>query len=65
MMVESLPEFINSLRRASYNAGYKYGQRISPSWFEVPRFYHTSGGKAMREAKKKASASVLEIAIAM
>ena len=55
MMVESLPEFINSLRRASYNAGYKYGQRISPSWFEVPRFYHTSGGKAMREAKKKAA----------
>jgi hypothetical protein len=56
LMVESLPEFINSLRKASYNAGYKYAQRISPSWFEVPRFYHTSGGKAMREAKRKAAA---------
>jgi hypothetical protein len=56
LLVESLPEFINSLRRASYLTGYKYGQRISPSWFDVPRFYHTSGGKAMREAKRKASA---------
>ncbi len=54
-IMESLPEFINSLRTASYNAGLRYGQRISPSWFEVPRFYHTSGGKAMREAGKKAA----------
>ncbi len=54
-IMESLPEFINSLRTASYNAGLRYGQRISPSWFEVPRFYHTSGGEAMREAGKKAA----------
>jgi hypothetical protein len=54
-IMESLPEFINSLRTASYNAGLKYGQRISPSWFDVPRFYYTSGGEAMREAKKLAA----------
>ena len=53
--MENLPEFITSLRTASYNAGLKYGQRISPSWFEVPRFYYTSGGEAMREAGKKAA----------
>ena len=53
--MENIPEFINSLRTASYNAGLKYGQRISPTWFEVPRFYYTSGGKAMREAGKKAA----------
>jgi hypothetical protein len=54
-LMKSLPEFINSLRTASYNAGLRYGQRISPTWFEVPRFYHKSGGKAMREAGKKAA----------
>ncbi|KPL14203.1 MAG: hypothetical protein AMS26_11640 [Bacteroides sp. SM23_62] len=54
-LMNSLPEFINSLRTASYNAGFKYGQRISPYWFDVPRFYHTSGGKDMRIAKKKAA----------
>jgi len=53
--MESLPEFINSLRAASYNAGLRYGQRISPSWFEVPRYYYTSGGEAMREAGKLAA----------
>ena len=54
-LLESLPEFINSLRTASYNAGLRYGQRISPTWFEVPRFYYTSGSKDMREAKKLAA----------
>jgi len=54
-IVDNLPEFINSLRAASYNAGLKYGQRISPTWFEVPRFYYTSGGEAMREAAKLAA----------
>ena len=54
-IMESLPEFINSLRTASYSAGLRYGQRISPSWFVVPRFYHISGGEAMREAGKKAA----------
>jgi hypothetical protein len=54
-LMRSLPEFINSVRMASYNIGFKYGQRISPSWFEVPRYYHTTGGKAMREAAKKAA----------
>lgn len=53
--MESLPEFINALRRASYSAGLRYGQRISPSWFEVPRFYYISGGEAMREAGKLAA----------
>jgi len=53
--MENLPEFINSIRTASYNAGLTYGQRISPTWFEVPRYYYTSGGKAMREAGKKAA----------
>ena len=53
--IESLPEFINSIRTAGYSAGLKYGQRISPSWFEVPRFYYTSGGKGMREAGKLAA----------
>jgi hypothetical protein len=56
MLMESLPEYIQSLRMASYNAGYKYGQKISPSWYDVPRFYHTSGGKAMRQARRKAAA---------
>jgi hypothetical protein len=54
-LLQYLPEFNNSIRTASYNAGWKYGQRISPSWFEVPRFYHTSGGKDMRIARKKAA----------
>jgi hypothetical protein len=54
-IMQSLPEFINSLREASYNAGLKYGQRISPTWFEVPRFYYTTGGKGMREAGKLAA----------
>ena len=54
-ILEKIPEFINSLRNASYNAGLKYGQRISPSWFEVPRFYYISGGEAMREAGKLAA----------
>ncbi len=53
--VQDLPEFINALRTACYNAGLKYGQRISPTWFEVSRFYHKSGGKAMREAGKKSA----------
>ncbi len=56
-LVLSLPEFINSLRTAGYNAGLKYGQRISPSWFDVPRYYHTSGGKDMRIARRKAAQS--------
>jgi hypothetical protein len=55
LAMDGLPEFISSLRTASYNAGLKYGQRISPSWFDVPRFYHISGGKAMRVAWKKAA----------
>jgi hypothetical protein len=54
-LIQSLPEFLTSLRTACYNAGLKYGQRISPTWFEVPRYYHKSGGKAMREAGKKAA----------
>lgn len=54
-ILQGLPEFINSIRAGSYNAGLKYGQRISPSWFEVPRFYYTSGGEAMREAGKLAA----------
>jgi len=54
-VMQGLPEFINSLRTASYNAGLKYGQRISPTWFEVPRFYYTSGGEGMREAGKLAA----------
>ena len=53
--IQNLPEFINSLRTASYNTGLKYGQRISPTWFEVPRFYYTSGSSDMREAGKLAA----------
>ncbi|MCK4852932.1 MAG: hypothetical protein KAT31_01690 [Bacteroidales bacterium] len=53
--MSELPEFINSIRTAGYNAGFKYGHRISPAWYDVPRFYHTSGGKAMKEAAKKAA----------
>jgi hypothetical protein len=54
-ILQGLPEFINSIRASTYNAGLKYGQRISPTWFEVPRFYYTSGGEAMREAGKLAA----------
>jgi hypothetical protein len=55
LAVENLPEFIRALRMTAYNAGYKYGQRISPAWFEVPRFYHVFGGKAMRDARRMAA----------
>ncbi len=57
LAMESLPEFITSLRTASYKAGLKYGERISPTWFEVPRFYYISGGKEMKEAGKLAASS--------
>lgn len=53
--IQNLPEFINSLRTASYNTGLRYGQRISPTWFEVPRFYYTSGTSNMKEAGKLAA----------
>lgn len=55
LAMESLPEFITSLRTASYKAGLKYGERISPTWFEVPRFYYKSGGKEMKKAGKMAA----------
>jgi hypothetical protein len=54
-ILQKLPEFINSLRAASYHAGLTYGHRISPTWFEVPRFYYISGGESMREAGKLAA----------
>jgi hypothetical protein len=53
--MHSLPDFLPALRTASYNAGFKYGQRISPHWLEVPRFYYLSGGKGMRNAGKMAA----------
>lgn len=53
--IQDLPEFINSLRTASYNTGLRYGQRISPSWFEVPRYYYTSGTNDMKKAGKLAA----------
>lgn len=29
----------DAIRKASYDAGYMYGQRISPSWYNVTRYY--------------------------
>jgi hypothetical protein len=55
VLIKELPEFINSIRSAAYQTGLKYGQRISPTWYDVPRFYHKSGGKDMRRAAKKAA----------
>jgi hypothetical protein len=56
MLMHSLPDFLPALRTASYNAGFIYGQRISPYWLEVPRFYYLTGGEGMRKAGRLAAA---------
>jgi len=30
----------DAIRKVSYDAGYMYGQRISPSWYNVTRYYY-------------------------
>lgn len=53
--IEQLPLMIDAIRIAAFELGTIYGNRISPGWMEVQRFYHTSGGKEMREAAGKAA----------
>ncbi len=50
-----LPETIDAIRAAAFTVGEKYGERISPGWMEVIRFYHVWGSKEIREAGKLAA----------
>jgi len=54
--IDHLPQIVDALREAGYSLGLRYGNRISPAWMEVYRFYYSSGGKEMRMASKKAKA---------
>jgi len=46
---------IRAVDAAAYQTGLMYGNRISPAWIQVPRYYYKSGGKDMRKAAKKAA----------
>ncbi len=50
-----LRQLIRISRKAAYNTGLIYGERISPTWIPVPRYYYKSGGRGMRKASKKAA----------
>ena len=52
--VEGLPSAVDAIRAAAFNTGAIYGERICPSWVSTQRYYYSSGGKAMRQASKKA-----------
>lgn len=53
--VKNLPDLADAIRIAAFRVGSIYGERISPGWRQVPRFFYTSGGKGMRKAGKKAA----------
>jgi hypothetical protein len=53
--VDGLPKAVDALRAAAFNTGTIYGNRISPGWMEVQRYYHSSGGREMRLAANKAA----------
>ncbi len=44
-----------AIRTESYNGGIIYGNRISPAWIQVPRYYYRNGGGKMRKAARKAA----------
>jgi hypothetical protein len=54
MAVEGLPPAIDAVRAAAFNIGTIYGNRISPVWRDTPRYFHTLGGKEMRQAARLA-----------
>jgi hypothetical protein len=49
-----LPEAVDAYREYAYQAGYKYGGRISPEWYQVKRFYYRTGNRNMMKAAKLA-----------
>ena len=51
--IKNLPDLADAIRIAAFRVGSIYGERISPGWQQVPRFFYTSGGKGMRKAGKK------------
>ncbi len=63
--LKELPRAIDAIRAAAYYTGINYGKRISPAWMEVHRYYHTSGGKQMREAGRIADSGDWQAASAL
>jgi hypothetical protein len=54
LALKELPLAIDAIRSAAYYAGKNYGNRISPAWKNVHRYYYISGGKQMRDAGRLA-----------
>ncbi len=52
--VNELPEVVDAYREYTYQRGYDFGMRVSPSWSEVRRFYFISGNKNIRKAAELA-----------
>jgi hypothetical protein len=50
--LRGLPSGLQALRQSAYNAGYKYGVRISPTWYETTRYYYPGGSREMKTASK-------------
>lgn len=50
--LDKLPPAVDAIRETAFNAGMRYGERISPTWKATRRFYYTGGGKEMREAAR-------------
>jgi len=49
-----LPEAVDTYREYAYQAGYKFGKRVSPEWFQVKRFFYRTGNRDMIKAAKLA-----------
>ncbi len=56
--INRLVEKTQAIRRVSYNAGYMYGERISPSWYTIVRQYYRKG---KRDQNLKAGARMMEV----
>lgn len=48
--LNDLPEVVDGYREYAYRRGYDFGLRISPSWYQVRRFYYISGNRNFRQA---------------
>jgi hypothetical protein len=52
--MNELPEVVDAYREYSYQRGYDFGIRISPSWGQVRRFFFITGNKNIRKAAELA-----------
>jgi hypothetical protein len=60
--INELPEVVDAYREYSYQRGYDFGMRVSPSWSQVRRFYFITGNKNIRKAAELAFSEKWEAA---